>query len=76
MDVTRRAFVGGAAALLATSAAPLRASALAVPVVDRLELAVLVDGSAALFGVSVARPDLTVIPTPRLADYRRAFRAD
>lgn len=78
MDVTRRAFVGGATALLATATttAPLRASRLAVPVVDRLELAVMVDGTAALFGVPVKRPDLTVIPTPRLAYYRSAFRAE
>lgn len=74
--LTRRAVLGGG---LGLAAAPLFARAappLAVPEVDRLELTVLADGTAALFGVPVERPDLTIVPTPRLADYRAAFRAE
>jgi 7,8-dihydropterin-6-yl-methyl-4-(beta-D-ribofuranosyl)aminobenzene 5'-phosphate synthase len=74
--LTRRAVLGGGIGL---AAAPLLARPtplLAVPEVERLELTVLADGSAALFGVPVDRPDLTIVPTPRLADYRAAFRAE
>lgn len=73
--LTRRGVLAGG---IAVAAAPLwaKAAPLMVPEVDRLELTVLADGSAALFGVPVNRPDLTIVPTPRLADYRAAFRAE
>jgi 7,8-dihydropterin-6-yl-methyl-4-(beta-D-ribofuranosyl)aminobenzene 5'-phosphate synthase len=80
MLLNRRSMLAAAGLLVAprlSFAAPASSPApLAVPAIDRLELSVLVDGTAALFGVPIRRPDLTVIPTARQADYHAAYRAE
>ncbi|QNA85265.1 MBL fold metallo-hydrolase [Sphingomonas sp. So64.6b] len=80
MLLNRRSLLKGAGALMlpwpAVAAAPRPAPLrFTVPTIDRLELTVLVDGTAALFGLPIDKPDLKTIPTPRLADYHAAFLA-
>ena len=78
MDLARRSFLqlGGALLVpLPAAAQSLKPPRLAVPAVDGLALTMLVDGTAGLFGVPIERPDLMVVPTPRIADYRAAFAA-
>jgi 7,8-dihydropterin-6-yl-methyl-4-(beta-D-ribofuranosyl)aminobenzene 5'-phosphate synthase len=72
--MNRRMILKGAAALLLAPAAAARPQ-FAVPTVDRLELTVLIDGQVSLFGVPVTRPDIQVIPAPRLADHRASLLA-
>lgn len=74
MQFTRRTMLAGL--LMAPAARLAAAPRLSVPQVDRLELTVLADGSASVFGVPVERPGLRITPAPRLADYRRAFQAE
>lgn len=52
-----------------------RAAALQVPVIDRLSLTVVVDGTANAFMQPLDRPDLKVVPAPRIADYHRTYAA-
>ena len=49
------------------------ASPLAVPMVDRLELTVLIDSTTAVFGTPVDTPLIKVVPPPITRDYHRAF---
>jgi 7,8-dihydropterin-6-yl-methyl-4-(beta-D-ribofuranosyl)aminobenzene 5'-phosphate synthase len=44
-----------------------------VPVVDRLQLTVLADSTTSVFGASITRPDIHVVPPPITADYHTAF---
>lgn len=73
MHVLRRTLIAGLAALPVALRA---ATPPAVPLLDRLDLTIVADGSAALFGPPVARPGFALSPTPRLADYRAAFQAE
>ena len=50
--------------------------AAAAPVLDRLEMTVLCDGTAGQFGALQRLPGLAVEPTPRFADHRAALRAE
>jgi 7,8-dihydropterin-6-yl-methyl-4-(beta-D-ribofuranosyl)aminobenzene 5'-phosphate synthase len=70
---TRRAVIAGLAALPLTAgaAAPMRVSAL-----EGVEITVVADGTAGGFGVPIALDGFTLTPTPRLQDYRAAFRAE
>lgn len=73
--LTRRLLMG--AGLAMTLPRPVRAAALPVPVVDRLELTVLADGSVSSFATPVERPGLTIVPSPRAAgSYRNTLRAE
>lgn len=77
MAITRRMVLGAALALpLAARTASVRAAGFVPPVVDRVELTTVCDGSAAQFGVPVSLPGFVLTPTPRLADYHAAFRAE
>jgi 7,8-dihydropterin-6-yl-methyl-4-(beta-D-ribofuranosyl)aminobenzene 5'-phosphate synthase len=49
------------------------APALSVPVVDQLELTVVIDSTTSVFGASIERPDLQASPPPITADYHTAF---
>lgn len=72
--LTRRLLMGAALAL--TLPRPLFAAELAVPVVDRLELTVLADGTVSSFAAPVERPGLLINPPPRTASYRSALRGE
>jgi 7,8-dihydropterin-6-yl-methyl-4-(beta-D-ribofuranosyl)aminobenzene 5'-phosphate synthase len=49
------------------------ADTLSVPSVDRLQLTVLIDSTTSVFGASVTRADIKVVPPPITADYHTAF---
>lgn len=69
----RSILAGGLAAAL-----PWRsfAAPLAVPVVDRLELMILADGTVSSFAAPVERPGLKIVPPGRTASYRATLRGE
>ncbi len=73
MHIDRRIVLKAGAAWLLTSAANLPGEELAVPVVDGLELTVLVDSTTAVFGDAVTRPGFRSLPPPITRDYHTAF---
>jgi 7,8-dihydropterin-6-yl-methyl-4-(beta-D-ribofuranosyl)aminobenzene 5'-phosphate synthase len=75
MPINRRAMLLlTAGSLLALSRrGRARAPARPVPVVDQLELTVLIDSTTSVFAASIDRPDLQVTPPPIIADYHKAF---
>jgi 7,8-dihydropterin-6-yl-methyl-4-(beta-D-ribofuranosyl)aminobenzene 5'-phosphate synthase len=73
VELSRRSLLALAGASL-IPVAPLRAiDALAVPLVERLELTVLIDSTTGVFGVPISRPGIQVIPPPITSDYHTAF---
>ena len=73
MELDRRSLLALAGTAL-MPAVPLRAvGLLAVPVVDRLELTVLIDSTTSVFGATITGPDIRVVPPPITADYHTAF---
>ena len=73
--ISRRSIIaGGLAAVL-----PWRAVAapLTVPVIDRLELTILADGTVSSFAVAVERPGLRILPPARSnGSYRATLRGE
>lgn len=64
---------------LAAAALPWRALAasLTVPVIDRLELTILADGTVSGFAVPVDRPGLNILPPARFSgSYRATLRGE
>lgn len=73
--LTRRLLLGAGLALALPR--PGRAAALDVPVVDRLDLTILADGTVSSFATPVEQPGLTIAPAPRAAgSYRNTLRAE
>lgn len=73
MQIDRRSLLTLAAASTLALPCGVAAAALAVPVVDRLELTVLVDSTTAVFGTPIDTPLIKVTPPPITRDYRQAF---
>lgn len=72
--LTRR-FVMGAGIALALPR-PVRAAVLDVPLIDRLELTLLADGTVSSFATPVERAGLTITPPPRAGSYRTTLRGE
>ncbi|RZF64045.1 MBL fold metallo-hydrolase [Sphingomonas populi] len=73
MELSRRSLLALAGASLIPASRLYAANALAVPSVDLLHLTVLVDSTTSVFGASITRPDIRVVPPPITADYHTAF---
>ncbi|MBP2275588.1 MULTISPECIES: MBL fold metallo-hydrolase [Sphingomonas] len=73
MDLNRRSLLALTGAALMPAFPIGAAPPLLVPVVDRLHLTVLIDSTTGVFGASVTRPGIRVVPPPITADYHTAF---
>lgn len=73
MQIDRRTLLTFAAATMLASPRGVAAARLAVPVVDQLELTVLVDSTTAVFGTPIDTPLIKVTPPPITRDYHQAF---
>ena len=73
MEIDRRSLLALAGATLMPTLPLFAAGTLSVPVVDRLQLTVLIDSTTSVFGASITRPDIRVAPPPITADYHTAF---
>jgi 7,8-dihydropterin-6-yl-methyl-4-(beta-D-ribofuranosyl)aminobenzene 5'-phosphate synthase len=74
MQLTRRTMLlSGLTGVFASSAG----AAISAPIVDRLSLTVLADGSVSSFATPVEQPGLRIFPPPRpAASHRRTLRAE
>lgn len=73
MELNRRSLLALSGASLIPASRLLANDVLTVPSIDRLELTVLIDSTTSVFGASVTRPDIRVVPPPITADYHKAF---
>ena len=73
MQIDRRTMLAFAAASTVAWACRAPAATLTVPIVDRLELTVLVDSMTAVFGTPIDTPLIKVTPPPITRDYHQAF---
>lgn len=73
MELNRRSLLALASATLVPSFPLCAAETFLVPVVDRLQLTVLIDSATSLFGTSITRPDIHIVPPPIIPDYHGAF---
>lgn len=73
MELSRRSLLALTGASLIPYSRLLAAGDFAVPSVRRLELTVLIDSTTSVFGTSITRPDIRVVPPPITADYHTAF---
>lgn len=73
MELNRRSLLALAGAALIPTVPTRAASSFSVPVVDQLQLTVLIDSTTSVFGAAIARPDIHVAPPPIIADYHMAF---
>jgi 7,8-dihydropterin-6-yl-methyl-4-(beta-D-ribofuranosyl)aminobenzene 5'-phosphate synthase len=73
VELNRRTLLTVAGASLVPAPRLFAASPLAVPSIDGLELTVLIDSTTSVFGASITRPDIRVIPPPITPDYHTAF---
>lgn len=72
MTLDRRTLIAAAIALPIAA----RAAVPSAPVtVDRVDLTIVADGTAALFGVPASGPGFILVPTKAAADYHDAFEA-
>jgi 7,8-dihydropterin-6-yl-methyl-4-(beta-D-ribofuranosyl)aminobenzene 5'-phosphate synthase len=73
VELNRRSLIALTSAALVPTL-PLRAAdPISVPIVDRLQLTVLIDSTTSVFGAADTRPDIRVAPPPITADYHTAF---
>lgn len=73
MELNRRSLLALASSALVPNLPLYAADSFSVPLVERLELTVLIDSTTSVFGASVTRPDIRVVPPPITADYHTAF---
>lgn len=73
MQIDRRTMLAFAAASPVAWSCRAPAATLTVPIVDRLELTVLVDSTTAVFGTPIDTPLIKVTPPPITRDYHQAF---
>lgn len=73
--ISRRLMIAGGLAAALPWRAP--AATLTVPVIDRLELTILADGTVSSFAVPVVRPGLKILPPARSSgSYRATLRGE
>jgi 7,8-dihydropterin-6-yl-methyl-4-(beta-D-ribofuranosyl)aminobenzene 5'-phosphate synthase len=73
LELSRRSLLAFAGASLVPTSRLLAVTPLAIPVVEQLRLTVLIDSTTSVFGASITRPDIQVVPPPITADYHTAF---
>ena len=73
MQIDRRTVLAFGAATLAVGKLRASPSALQVPTVDGLELAVLIDSTTGVFSTAIKHPDFRSVPPPITRDYHQAF---
>lgn len=73
MELSRRSLLALAGASLIPAPAVFGAEMPTVPSVDRLQLTVIIDSTTSVFGASIDRSDIRVVPPPITADCRTAF---
>lgn len=73
MNVDRRSFLVLTGASLLSLTPAQAAAGFSVRPVDSLQLTVLIDSTTSVFGSSITRPDLHVVPPPITADFHTAF---
>jgi 7,8-dihydropterin-6-yl-methyl-4-(beta-D-ribofuranosyl)aminobenzene 5'-phosphate synthase len=73
MQLSRRSMLFLSAASLVALSRRARGASFTVPVVNHLELTVLIDSTTSVFGARIDRPDIKVTPPPITADYHTAF---
>lgn len=73
MHIDRRTLLIFAGASTVAWSRRVTAAPLAVPIVDQLELTVLIDSTTAVFGTPVDTPIIKVTPAPITRDYHQAF---
>lgn len=76
MDLDRRSLLAMVGASLIPTSRLFAADMLTVPSVNRLQLTVLIDSTTSVFGASITRPDIRVVPPPITADYHAAFAGE